>query len=85
MLGVLVVTFDNDEDEWREEYDEFEDDRTEALPCPSCGAEVYEETQRCPHCGDWIVPHAAHARRKRGLWIVAAVLALIAIVVLALR
>lgn len=24
--------------------------------CPSCGAEVYDEAQRCPACDEWIVP-----------------------------
>ncbi len=27
-----------------------------AMYCPSCGAEVTEDTQKCPRCGDWIVP-----------------------------
>lgn len=45
--------------DWDDRYDD--DDEAELLKCPSCGREVYEETQQCPYCGDWITPHAAHA------------------------
>jgi len=31
------------------------DDLPEAL-CPSCRGLVTEDTQKCPHCGDWITP-----------------------------
>ncbi|MFQ5490164.1 MAG: hypothetical protein ACE5GE_05520 [Phycisphaerae bacterium] len=66
-----------DDPDWSGEgYDDEDDGAPEMLACPACGAMVYEETQQCPQCGDWIVPHAAAARRKSPLWIVAAVLAL---------
>lgn len=59
--------WENDPDDWNdrlEEWDEVADDdddeETEVLPCPACGAEVYEDAERCPHCGDFIV------RRLRG-------------------
>ncbi len=73
------MTYDTDDQEWQEEFREFEGPESEMLPCPSCGAEVYEETQRCPHCGDWIMPLAGSTRRKRRVWIIAALLAIIAI------
>ena len=77
------MTFQDDDQEWQAEFEEFQDDHPEVLPCPSCGAEVYEETQRCPHCGEWIMPLATSARRKSRWWIIAAVLALIAIMAFA--
>ena len=40
--------------DWDEEED-LDDDYSELLPCPSCGYEVYEETERCPACGEYIV------------------------------
>jgi hypothetical protein len=39
-----------------------EDGEDETLDCPSCGRAVYEDTDRCPHCGDWIMPLAAAGR-----------------------
>ncbi len=47
-----------DADDWGDDPN----DTSEELACPGCGASVYEETQKCPHCGDWITPHAAAAR-----------------------
>ena len=79
------MPYDEGEQGWEDEFAEFEEAEPETLPCPSCGAEVYEETQRCPHCGDWIMPLAASSRRKSTLWIVAAILMLLAILVFALR
>jgi hypothetical protein len=38
------------------EPDEFEDeDDCETRACPSCGADVYEDVEQCPACGDYIV------------------------------
>jgi len=47
------------------DWDGDQDDEVEELACPSCGAMVYEETQQCPHCGDWITPTAP---RGAPLW-----------------
>ena len=72
--------FDEDE-EWAEGYGDHGDDgEAEELPCPECGALVYEEAQQCPHCGAWIMPHAASARASGWLrWVgVLVVLALLA-------
>ena len=34
---------------------EADDSDTETVTCPSCGQPVYEDADRCPKCGDWIV------------------------------
>jgi predicted RNA-binding Zn-ribbon protein involved in translation (DUF1610 family) len=65
----------DDEQEWSEEFDDGE---AEEVPCPSCRQMIYEETEQCPHCGEWVMPTAARARRISPLWIAAAVLALLA-------
>ncbi|MCP4248024.1 MAG: hypothetical protein GY778_13335 [bacterium] len=70
------------EPDWDVEGDpEVDDDATEddQLPCPACGAMVYDDTDRCPHCGDWIMPLAAAAGRKSRLWIAVVVLMIIAL------
>ena len=60
---------DYPEEEWSE--DEPEDD---LLVCPSCGRQVHEETQQCPHCGDWIVPAYPHTPWKRTVWVIVVIL-----------
>jgi len=79
------MTCQEDEPEWEAEFEEFQHDEPEMLPCPFCSAQVYEETQRCPHCGNWIMPLAASTRSRSKLWIIAAILALIAIIVFIIR
>jgi hypothetical protein len=54
------------------EYDEpgeEEDDEesVDLLPCPECGAEVYEEAERCPACGNYIV-HESSVWSGRPFW-----------------
>ncbi len=65
---------DNPDEQWVDDADE--DSETELLVCPQCGKSVYEETQQCPHCGDWIVPTYKNAHTKRG-WLIAIVLLLV--------
>jgi len=31
-----------------------DDDQSETVACTHCGADVYEDADRCPHCGEWI-------------------------------
>jgi len=64
--------------------DEFDDDTTETVPCPECGADVYEDAEQCPACGVYIThEHSALAGRP-GWWIVLAVLGILATVVVLL-
>ncbi len=37
-----------------DDEDDFADDASETVPCPYCGADVYEEAERCPACGKYI-------------------------------
>ena len=39
-----------------ETWDPPDDAESETLPCPACGQPVYEDVDRCPYCGDWIMP-----------------------------
>ena len=68
--------YDDDyaDEEWVEDEGEPEDD---VLACPSCGNAVHEDTQQCPHCGDWITPVWPGARSRRLVWIVAAAIAIL--------
>ena len=76
--------YDDFEDEFDESFAELDEDDVDSdvLPCPACGREVYEDTDQCPYCGEWIMPLAGAAGRKKWIWVAAAVLALIAIIAL---
>jgi hypothetical protein len=61
----------NDEDEGDSDHeaeaDDFdtpdgEDDVT--IPCPYCHRPIHEESERCPHCGEYISVEDVPAARK---------------------
>jgi len=78
------MTYDDDfdGDEWIDDEGDPEDD---VLDCPSCGRAVHEDTQQCPHCGDWITPVGSRSRAFRWAWLFAAVLVILAMLRFALR
>ncbi|MFH0981666.1 MAG: hypothetical protein V2A79_09025 [Planctomycetota bacterium] len=62
-----------DDREWEDGEEDIDneiahDSEADQLPCPSCGRMLYDDTDRCPHCGDWVMPLAAGAG-GRGTWI----------------
>ena len=51
-------------------HDQADDDpEGDQLPCPSCGNMIFDDTDRCPHCGDWVMPLAAAASSRGGIWV----------------
>ena len=75
-------------DEWFEQPgDEFEeseyldeDDETSTLPCPECGADVYEDAVRCPACGNYITHPTSVWHGRPGWWIVLGLLGVVALI-----
>ena len=62
-----------------DDVDEADDDEiAEQVPCPECGRLIYEDTQQCPHCGQWVVVSSGGSRKSLG-YIVIVVVILIAI------
>ena len=57
--------------------DDLDDDSTDLLPCPACGAMIYEDSEQCPRCGRWVMPRAGDAQHHSALWWVGAGLALL--------
>lgn len=53
---------------------ETDESDTETIACPSCGQPVYEDADRCPQCGDWIVTSSSGAKVPRWARIVALIL-----------
>lgn len=58
--------WDDDPDEdWSD--DDEDDGDSETVPCPSCGAEVYEDAERCPSCESYLV-HSTRAWTGKPAW-----------------
>ena len=70
-----------DHAEYPDPADCTEDDAgIDEIPCPKCARMIYEQSQQCPQCGEWVLA------RSSGLavgWLFIAVLALIAFVAVA--
>ena len=63
---------DDADEEWVDDDEEALDD--DLLSCPSCRRSVHEDTQQCPHCGDWITPIDPSGRVRRWVWVAVIVL-----------
>ncbi len=58
---------------WREE-EGWDEDEESTIPCPYCGEEVHEDSQRCPHCEQYISQEDAPPAR-RPWWLILGVAA----------
>jgi len=56
-----IAPVDDQPLDWDDE-DPGDTDESPTVPCPSCGRAIYDDADRCPYCGDWVVPLASHAR-----------------------
>ncbi len=66
---------DRDQEEW--------EDDDETAPCPHCGAEIYDDAERCPKGGMYLsLEDSPRAGWPAWMWIAAA-LALVGAVILA--
>ena len=64
----------------REDFDD-EDELTETVPCPQCGADVYEDAPQCPICGEYVDRSTSALAGRPLWWIVLGVLGIAAVVV----
>lgn len=64
------------EDDWDDEsfddsagefYPEDEDDGPDTIACPACGASMYDDSPRCPACGEY--PSREEFHVKKPTWI----------------
>ncbi|QDU18232.1 zinc-ribbon domain-containing protein [Urbifossiella limnaea] len=77
---------EDDDDEYGDDGDDGGDDDdgdddAETVPCPHCGADVYEDAEQCPRCGKYLSAEDAAPSRPRGWVAVVMVLALVAAVI----
>ncbi len=69
-----------DDSEYPDE-DDLDDELTETVPCPQCGAEVYEDTVRCPVCGAYVTFDNSIWSGRPGWWILLGLLGILAVLV----
>jgi endogenous inhibitor of DNA gyrase (YacG/DUF329 family) len=74
---------DDDERDWPDESDQDADDDPDAMtvPCPHCGADVFDEADVCPRCGNFIV-HGEASSKRPSVWLLVGVIVCLAAVLL---
>lgn len=57
------------EGDFDEEWPDDEDADSLTVPCPSCGADIYEDAEQCPVCGEYVVRTSTAWQGKPIWWI----------------
>jgi hypothetical protein len=83
------VTADDGEPDWDddeeyipeedEEYVPDDPDDEATIPCPYCREPIHDESERCPHCGDYLSEEDAPPSRKPWWIVLGAILCLFAV------
>jgi hypothetical protein len=69
---------DSLEDREFPDEDELDDDLSQTVTCPECGADVYEDTPRCPHCGNYLGSPTHAITAGRGWWFALGIIGILA-------
>jgi hypothetical protein len=75
MVPRLIDRDDDWDDDSDDDYPDFGDDEP-MIPCPNCGMDIHDESERCPHCERYISKEDAPTDRKPWWIIVGVVLCL---------
>ncbi len=59
---------DEELNDWEYPDEDEMDDESETVPCPHCGADVYEDAVECPVCGQYITPGSRDLWVGRSAW-----------------
>lgn len=72
----------DDFDDFEEPDDHWDDDdSTETIRCPHCAADVYEDAEQCPVCGEYIMPSTSVWADRPWWWIVLGIAGILAVIV----
>jgi hypothetical protein len=72
---------DLDAGDWEEEDLPDEEEDYFTVPCPSCGAQIHEDSPCCPICGDYITSSSGTVwQGKPGWYVGLAILGIIALI-----
>jgi predicted nucleic acid-binding Zn ribbon protein len=65
------------------DQDAEDDPDAMTVPCPHCGADVFDEADICPRCGNFMLQdEVKRSRRPRSLWLLVGVIVCLAVVLL---
>ncbi len=67
------------DDAWDDEDDGGQSGEDRTIPCPYCRHPIYEDSQRCPACGNYISEEDAVPARKPW-WIIVGALVVLYVV-----
>jgi len=72
------------DDEWDDDeaqgFQAAEEDEEGTVPCPHCRRQIYEDAERCPHCGNYLSVEDAPFQ-ARPWWFIVGFVICVAIVV----
>jgi len=73
---------DRDDTDWddTEEWPDESDDEVDVRPCPACGVEIYEEAERCPSCGEYVVWSNSAFTGKPKWWVILGLIGIVAVI-----
>lgn len=72
---------DRDDEPFEDEVDDsWDDDDVDLVACPQCGADVYEEAERCPYCGSYIVRSSSLWQNKPWWWVALGLVGIMAVI-----
>ncbi len=72
-------TPDHVDDHEDQDADLGDEESTDTVVCPECGADVYEDADQCPVCGMFVIPDTRIWSGKPLWWVALGVLGLIAL------
>ena len=61
--------------------DPRDDEDTDTVTCPECDADVYEDADQCPVCGEYLIPDTRVWSGKPNWWIALGILGIAALTV----
>ncbi|HUG93037.1 MAG TPA: hypothetical protein VML55_19510 [Planctomycetaceae bacterium] len=70
------------DDEWDDDDWPDDDESAEVVPCPSCGGDVYEDAEQCPHCGQYVTHDRPPLEGKPVWFLLLGLAGIIAVIVL---
>ena len=71
---------EDDEDSWGVDDEVDEDDDVDTMPCPYCGAAIYDDAVRCPKCDQYLSDEDRTTTNQPRWIIVTALVVLVALV-----
>lgn len=60
----------------------YHDDDWPTVACPYCREAIAEDSERCPHCGNWLSKDDSPLMPKSSFWLTMMVLAVLAVLVM---